>query len=70
MNQKSLRPNFLKSDLVAGFSVLSDFIKSMQWNVQKTDFRDTKKLWKNDKNGEKWIVFELNRSKIRLMVLK
>ena len=39
MNQKSLRANFLKSDLVAGFSISSDFIKSLQRNVKKTDFR-------------------------------
>ena len=38
-NQKSLRENFLKSDPVAGFSISSDFIQSLQRNVEKTDFK-------------------------------
>ena len=32
MNQKSLRANFLKSDLVAGFSISSDFIHSCHFD--------------------------------------
>ena len=63
MNEKSLRANFLKSDLVAGFSISSDFIQSLQRNVEKIDFI-YQKIKEKMLKIELFFYFELSKESV------